>query len=259
MSSNSPNSADAEWLTKFGAFMQAIQKTLQEGKLADAHRALSELYKNNELPADQAKQITTLLDQLAGTVIYSRKHYLEPAYRTRQGDTLESIAQKYQVPWQLLAHINGLIPTNMPSTEEAAKNQPLPADMELKVVRGPFEAIIHLDKRELTLMVQDRYAGRFPIGVGRDQPKLEGSYVVLNKKSAPAYYGPDGVNITSNDPKNPLGIAWIGLTDSIGIHGTNNPQAIGRDDNRGSICVGDRDLQDIYGILSVGSRVTIQR
>ena len=56
-----------------------------------------------------------------------------------------------------------------------------------------------------------------------------------------------------------LGAAWIGLTDRIGIHGTSNPQGIGRDDNRGTICLGDRDLQDLFGILSVGSRVTVVR
>ena len=127
------------------------------------------------------------------------------------------------------------------------------------MVRGPFDAVVRLDKHELTLMVQNRYAGRFPIGVGRDQPKLDGDYTVRDKALNPAYYGPDGVNISPNDPKNPLGGAWIGLTDRIGIHGTNDPQAIGRDDNRGTICVGDRDLQDLYGILSVGSRVTILR
>ena len=67
------------------------------------------------------------------------------------------------------------------------------------------------------------------------------------------------MNVNPGDPKNPLGGAWIGLTDRIGIHGTNSPQGIGRDDNRGSICVGDRDLHDLYGILTVGSRVTVQR
>ena len=77
--------------------------------------------------------------------------------------------------------------------------------------------------------------------------------------NARGLYGPDGITISPNDPKNPLGGAWIGLTDRIGIHGAADPQSVGRDDNRGTICVGDRDLQDLYGILSVGSRVTIVR
>ncbi len=139
------------------------------------------------------------------------------------------------------------------------KDQPLPVGKELKVVQGPFDAVVQLDKRQLTLMVQNRYAGRFSIGIGRDQPKLDGQYTVGDKKLNPTYYGPDGIMISPNDPKNPLGGAWIGLTDRVGIHGAADPHSIGRDDNRGAICVGDRDLQDLYGILSVGSRVTIVR
>ncbi len=240
-------------------FMEGVQKTLDDGKLAEAQLALSMLYGNPDLPADLAKQITDLLDQLAGTVIYSRQHLLAPAYVTQPGDTIEKIAQKYDVPWQLLARINGLLPPGASMADDAAKGQPLPQGKELKVVQGPFDAVIQLEKHELTLMVQNRYAGRFPIGVGRDQPKLDGEYTVRDKKPSPTYYGTDGVTIAPNDPKNPLGGAWIGLTDRIGIHGAADPQAIGHDVDRGTICVADRDLQDLYGILSVGSRVTIVR
>ena len=245
--------------SKFAAFMDAVQKKLGEGKLADAHLALSKLYDNPDLPPEQAKQIVVLLDQLAGSVIYSRQHFLEPAYVTQQGDTLDKISQSYNIPWQLLARINGLMPPSVSNADNPMKDQPLPPGRELKVLRGPFDAVVRLGTHELTLLLQDRYAGRFSIGVGRDQPKLDGTYTVRDKAASPTYYGPDGVTITPNDPKNPLGSAWIGLTDRIGIHGVNDPQNIGRDDNRGAICVGDRDLQDLYGILSVGSRVTILR
>jgi hypothetical protein len=254
-----PKAADGSLQNTFDAFMDAVRKKLAEDKLAEAQLALSKMYAIPNLPADQAKQITDLLDQLAGTVIYSRQHYLAPPYRTRPGDTIDAIAKKYNVPWQLLAKINGLMPPGASIADTATKDQPLPEGKELKVLKGPFNAVVQLDKRELTLMVQDRYAGRFPIGVGRDIPKLDGEYTVGAKTLNPTYYGPDGINIAPSDPKNPLGGAWIGLTDRIGIHGAADPQSIGRDSNRGTICVGDRDLQDLYGILSVGSRVTIRR
>ena len=239
--------------------MDAVRKKLDEGKLAEAHLALSKLYDNPDLPANQAKQINDLLDRLAGTVIYSQKHYLEPAYVTQPGDTLEKVSQRYSVPWQLLAKINGLIAPDVPTIDNTTKDLPLPVNMPLKVLRGPFTAVVRLDRHELTLMVEDRYAGRFRIGIGRDQPKLDGEYVVREKTLNPTYYGPDGLTLNPNDPKNPLGGAWIGLSERIGIHGTSNPQGVGRDDNLGTICVGKRDLQDLYGILSVGSRVTVLR
>ena len=198
---SSASPGDCMLQSKFVAFMDAVQKKLDEGKFADAHLALSALYGNPDLPADQAKQITGLLDQLAGTVIYSRKHYLEPAYLAQQGDTLDRIAQRYNVPWQLLARINGLMPPGMLNTDGMMKDRPLPVGMEMKVVRGPFEAVVRLDRHELTLLVQNRYAGRFPIGVGRDEPRLEGSYTIRDKKPLPA--------AAQNQPEM-LGAAWIG-------------------------------------------------
>ncbi len=234
--------------SKFAEFMQAVQKKLDEGRLPEAHLALSSLYDNPDLPPAQARQLTELLDQLAGTVIYSRQHFTEQPYLVRPGDTLDQIADRYNVPPLLLARINGI-----------RENVPLEPGHELKVIRGPFNALIHLDKHELTLMVEGRYAGRFPIGIGCDQPKLEGTYIVREKNTNPPYRSPDGITVPGGDPRNPFGKFWIGLSSNIGLHGTVDPQNIGRDDNRGNICLGDRDIDDLYGILSIGSRVVIQR
>jgi hypothetical protein len=250
--------ADGLLQSKFADFMAEVQKKLDEKKFVEAHFALSMLYGNPDLPPEQAKQVTRLLDQLAGTVIYSRQHYLDPPYLTQQGDTLEKVAQKYSVPWQLLARINGLMPPEAAFDDQVTKDQPLPLGMQLKIVRGPFDAVVHLDKRELTLVVHDRYAGRFSIGLGT-QPNLEGDYTVRDKMLHPAYRAPNGAAVAPGDPGNPLGAAWIGLGDNVGIHGTADPYAVGRDGNPGAICLGQRDLEDLYGILSVGSRVTIMR
>jgi lipoprotein-anchoring transpeptidase ErfK/SrfK len=233
---------------KLTAFMQAVQTKLDEGRLAEALLALSSLYGNPDLPPEYAQEITELLDQLAGTVIYSQQHLLEPAYRVRPGETLEQIAQTYNVPWQLLAKINGI-----------RDPQRLEPGRQLKVVRGPFGALIDLDTYELTLMVGGRYAGRFPIGVGRDHPNLEGSYVVRDKLVDPAGSGPGGAPGTGDPNSNPLGRYWIDLGNQVGIHGTNDPQNLHRTGGRGSVCLGDRDIEDVFGILSIGSRVIIQR
>jgi len=45
------------------------------------------------------------------------------------------------------------------------KDRPLPAKMELKVMRGRSTPSLNLDKARLTLLLQGRYAGRFPIAV----------------------------------------------------------------------------------------------
>jgi hypothetical protein len=233
---------------RYADFMREVWKTLDAGRLADAHLALSKLYERPDLPETQRRQVIELLDQLAGTVLYSRQHLLEPPYVVHPGETIEQIAERYNVPPILLARINGM----------GEKEPPAPG-RQLKVLRGPFQAVVSLERHELTLMVQGRYAGRFALGVGVDCTKLEGEYTVLQKIADPAYRHPDGGNIPPGDAHNPLGKYWIGLSDQIGLHGTNDPQNIGHDNCRGTLCFGDRDIDDLNGILSVGSRVVIQR
>ena len=233
----------------FDAFMNGVRSKLDEGRLAEAHLTLSSRYDDPQLSPEQSRQVLDLLGQLAGTVIYSREHWLEPAYTVQAGDTPEQIAQRYDVPWGLLANINGI-----------GEGQPLEPGLQLKVVRGPFKAVVNLQKHELTLMLQGRYAGRFPIGLGVDHPNLTDRYIVSRKTENPAYYaGPTQV-ADGGAANNPLGSRWIGLDDKLGIHGTNDPRSIGSTSGPGCIRLGARDIEDLYDILSPNrSQVVIRR
>jgi len=233
--------------------MEDAHRRLVQGELAEVHLALSRLYGNADLTAEESQQLTELLDQLAGSVIYSRKHLVEPPYVVKAGDTLPQIAQDYNVPWQLLAKINGV---RDPERLEPGR--------QLKVMRGPFEALVSLERYELALMVGGRYAGRFPIGVGRDQPQLEGSYAVRRKLAGPAQVGPDRA-AGAGDANSTAGTLSIELDDRIAICGTSDLQNLRRADGPGAICLGPRDIEDVYDILSAstdssrGSKVTIRR
>jgi LysM repeat protein len=233
--------------------MQDAEKRLGKGELAEVQLALSRLYGNPDLTAEESRQLTELLDQLAGTVIYSRQHLLERPYTVKPGDSLSAIAQSYNVPWQLLAKINGVRDPDR-----------LAPGTQLKVLRGPFEVVVSLERFELTLMLGGRYAGRFPIGIGRDNPQLEGSYTVRKKLTQPPYQSPARA-FAGGDPDNPMGKLSIELADRVAIHGTNDIRNLRRADGPGTICLGPRDIQDLGDILSAGSeaavasRVTVRR
>ena len=231
----------------FAAAMASIMRDLDAMHLREAHQQLSQWYYHPDLTAHERQQLTDLLDQVAGTVVYSTQHWLEPAYVVRPGDRIEDIAQKYNVPWTILANINGI-----------ANPKSLEPGESLKVVRGPFNAIVSLDKGELTLWLADAYAGRFPCGFGREYPAQEGDYRVTEKNLRPVYRGSNRV-IGGDDPANPFGGFWISLENQIGIHGTNESQYAGRHDLPGSITLGGRDIADVYDMLSVGSKVTVRR
>jgi lipoprotein-anchoring transpeptidase ErfK/SrfK len=225
-----------------------VQQALAQDRLVDALRELSRWYENGQLGPHEQQAVKQLLDQLAGTVVYSRESLLEPAYEVQPGDTLERVAAYYSVPWQILAKINGVTDPQALQTGE-----------HLKVVRGPFSAEVNLSKFRLTLWLGDLYAGSFPVGIGADYSNTpEGEFTVQQKLENPTYYGPDQV-VDANDPTNPLGEHWISLGNHLGIHGTIDAQSVGKAESRGCIRLTERDISDVYDMLTPGSKVTIRR
>lgn len=232
---------------EYQTLLDAINGLLDANRLADAQLELSRWYDDPRLAPEEQTAVLQLLDQLTGTVIYSTEHYLEPPYEVQPGDSIDRIAERYQVPWQLLAKINGV---SDPSQ--------LAVGQQLKVLQGPFSAYIELNKHRLTLWLNGRYAGRFTIGTGLDQMMPEGELVVLDKQENPAYQGSD-VIFDANDPNNPLGERWIDLGNHFGIHGTNDLSAVGQDTARGCIRLSPTDVEDVYDSLVAGSRIMIRR
>ena len=219
--------------------MQQVKLKVGENRFADALLILSQLYGNPDLPPSQAREITQILDQLAAKVIYSREHWLESPYLVQAGDTLDTIADRYQVPALLLARINGI-----------RDPQNLPPGKELKVLKGPFSAQISTDRSEMTLMLDGRYAGRFNVVLSNDLSHATSLWTVRDKRPPTAAAG------------NGTGKQWIELgnaSGNISMQGTNDTRVTTGSDSRSTIWLSEQDMDDVFGILSVGSRVIIQR
>jgi hypothetical protein len=222
------------------------EQHVADGKFRTALATLTPHYHIAELPAEERAQLLVWLDALAAKVIYSREHLLESPYVVRGQETLFDVAQRLQVPAELLANINGVSDPRilLPGTE-------------LKVVPGPLSAEIAIDRGELTLFVGELYAGRFPISLGNESPQ-PGEFAVQSKAVDRTYFGPDGRTIPANDPTNPYGQCWIDLGASACIHGSPLSAAPGTQ-GLGCISLSPQDAKDVYAMLVPGSKVVIRR
>ncbi|NIL96170.1 MAG: hypothetical protein GTO53_02455 [Planctomycetales bacterium] len=226
--------------------MTAAREQLNSGQFSTALLALTLWYEDPNLSTADHNELVTLLDQAAGTAIYSRQHLLEPAHVVTAGEKLADIAAGYNVPPGLLAKINGV-----------GVGQPLTAGLELKVVRGPFYGVIDTDQGILTLWVANRYAGRFPTTLGPEFEQIVGTFVVKNKVLAhPAH---------DDQPAIQLGMGYAGeapptpTAHQLFIAGMQNPADASRGEVPGRVGVSTRDAGDLIDILSEGSQITIRR
>ncbi len=126
----------------------------------------------------------------------------------------------------------------------------------LKVVHGPFDVLVDLQRHELTLFLHHMYAGRFPVYLGQDQQINDGEFQVLSKVAKPTYQAPTGQVIGPDDPSNPLGVQMLDLGQKLSIHGSATT-VNGTIDTRGSIRLSATDINDVFNIVSVGSHVII--
>lgn len=208
-----------------------------------AHKELSTLYWKHP---EWREGLRERIEKTAKSIYFSKQpHYMTP-YTVQPGDQLTKIGNLYNVPWQYLATLNQVDPRK------------IRVGQKLKVIKGPFAAVVDLHRFELTIQHHGFFVKRYKVGIGKDGTSPIGEFKIKNKLTNPTYYGPDGV-IGADDPKNPLGEYWIDIGDSYGIHGTIEPDSIGKAESRGCIRMLNDDAAEVYGFLGVGAKVIIRR
>ena len=223
--------------------LSLIDRQFQEGKLVEAHKALSKIYWQQP---DQRTRIQERIDASAKAIYFSPQKHIQEPYVVQSGDQLRKIAAKYHVPWQYIAKLNRTDPKRL---REGQK---------LKVIDGPFGAVVTLSDFELVIHHQGQYVRSYRVCIGKDGSSPVGKFKVLNKVTNPQYTDPDGKVFSGTDPKNPLGKFWLDLGESYGIHGTIEPNSIGKAESRGCIRLLNDDVAEVYDILDVSSEVIIR-
>ncbi|MCA9040446.1 MAG: L,D-transpeptidase family protein [Planctomycetaceae bacterium] len=221
-----------------------IDHLLEANEYLKAHRLMSGLYWKHP---EWRSALQSRIDLTARSIYFARQpHYLKP-YEVQPGDQLRNIASKYNVTWEYLARLNQLDP------------QKMRVDQKLKVLKGPFAAIVDLSEFELIIHAYGYYVKKYSVGIGKDDSTPLGTFHVQNKLKDPVYYGPEGLVIQNDDPENPLGEFWIDIGDGYGLHGTIDPDSIGKAESKGCIRMRSADIEEVYQFLVEGSEVTIRR
>lgn len=102
--------------------------------------------------------------------------------------------------------------------------------------RPTGEISVNLAARQLTFFHPQGTFGPFPIAIGKPEtPTPPGHFVVLGK----------GMN-----PGGVLGSRWITFYGEYGIHGTNQPDSIGKAVSHGCIRLHNKDIESFFPLVA---------
>jgi lipoprotein-anchoring transpeptidase ErfK/SrfK len=140
---------------------------------------------------------------------------------------------------------------------------------------SPGTIIIEASEHRLYLVQPAGKAIRYAVGVGRDGFAWSGTAHIAKRAEWPAWYPPkEMIDRAAAEHKfvpysleggtfNPLGARALylyeGTRDTLyRIHGTNEPRSIGRSVSSGCIRMLNDDVIDLYGRVSLGTKVIVR-
>jgi len=247
-------------VTLSGRPLEDAKTRLDAGDVVGARKILNDALLAGNLSDTDTAAARTLLTKMSQDALFGRRVYRDDPvcalYVLQSGDTLQKIAAANGVTWELLCRINGI-----PDPRKVRAGQ------TIKIIKGPFHAVITKSKFQMDIHLGmpgehgSIYVAAYPVGLGKDDSTPAGTWVVdpHKKLRKPTYHGPRGEGvIAAGDPRNPLGDFWIGLAGidghavgkvSYGIHGTIEPDSIGKEASMGCIRMRNEDVAIVFELL----------
>ena len=187
-------------------------------------------------------------------------------YQVMSGDTLALVAARFGLEAPVLARDNGLA-----ATARLKPGDSLEIDnRHIIPARMPDGIVINLPQRRLFLFRGGSLKDSYPIAVGSGGWRTPiGEFTIQNMEVDPTWDVPKSIQAEMASkgkpvltrvlpgPDNPLGTRWIGLTSSIGIHGTNAPSSIFKYSTHGCIRMAIEDVEHLFAQVSKGEPVSI--
>lgn len=178
----------------------------------------------------------------------------EPASHT-SGHTATTAA-KVSTPTNrnsIVSKKNTTSTVNPVATQVAAKSLPPIADVNL---------VLQLTERKVSVYKGSQIVATYPVAIGkkgRETPT--GEWQVMETIVNPGWTNFNTGKMMPPGKNNPLGSRWIGFwtdgKDTIGFHGTNQPNSIGKAVSHGCVRMYDKDVQALYPLIKVGTIVRV--
>jgi len=136
-----------------------------------------------------------------------------------------------------------------------------------QALKVPKEAVtVLVDKSSFTLYVLlgGTYVRRFPVGIGKDSSTPEGTFTVRGKTAKPVWTDPKtGRRFRYGEEGHLVGSRWMGFWQGggptgYGIHGTIEPESVGKAVSDGCIRLTNADVEALFELVPEGASVAVR-
>jgi lipoprotein-anchoring transpeptidase ErfK/SrfK len=172
---------------------------------------------------------------------------------------LNKKSNKIIYPFLMLAlTINLIVPESSWAYEQIF---PLPDASQTQNQTTRLE--VNLNRRRVFVYQGKNLIKSYPIAVGRRNWETPtGKFQVLQLLQNPKWIHPvTGKAIKGGATENPLGNYWIGFWTNgrnwVGFHGTPNPETVGKAVSHGCLRMYNRDIEELFQLVSLGTPVTV--
>jgi len=266
------------------AVLNKAKSLLQEGRRAEAIGTLEAVVSSNKGEEPAYQSLIALADiyktdqnflkakELYNAILYEYSNYCDypqiqkelnslnmailfsviptpdsEIYTVVSGDSLIKIAKRYKTTVDLIKKANGL------------KSDLIMPGMKFKVGKIPFSIVVDKSQSTLTLLLGDEVIKIYMVSTGKNNSTPTGDFKIKDKLIDPVWYG-QGAIVPPDSPENVLGSRWMGITapeSGYGIHGTIEPESIGYQCTEGCVRMRNQEVEELFSIVPVGTKVSI--
>ncbi len=224
---------------------------MKKGRSLKARKVLTAVYRNaGEAERERARRA---LHKINRELVFNPRVVDGARVHTVQsGETLSTIADQYDVNWRMIQRINGIDRPGL-----------IRVGQKLKVLDGPRRIVVDKSDFRLTLFIDGVFIREYAVGLGKNNKTPEGEFEVEEMLIKPDWYPPWGGVVEYGDEDHLIGVRWIGLSDQpgasgYGIHGTSDPDSIGKMCSNGCIRMLNESVKELYDFVNSGTKVIIK-
>lgn len=232
------------------SILQQGNKLIAENKLYEVWQLYSQAMKQN-IDYNARRYIKQILDQIVPQFLSNPQATGAETYIVKPGDNLTKIARKNKTSVEFIRYLNNKKNDNLRASESLLVIHSIPY---IEIYKSAYFLVLYFPN--------GLYCKSYEVCIGADDKTPVKNFTIKEKIKEPTWYPEENgkkLKILYGDPRHAIGTRWLDFKDNgLGIHGTNDPNSIGKSLSHGCTRLRNNEVEELYEVVSVNTPVSIK-